>query len=256
MMLGLFTSSIVPYNNLIESRALYAPLDKGIESSVLRIGKAEVLHINLVVPLSVSRKAFEKKARRALELMRSGGVDEAAVPHYLAQGAQDYRIRRAVDLPGLRKRAAEAVLDSLGQTAGGSYVKIYARMPSKDVSDCVFSLAEQCRYVTVAGGQWAGGVRKKLLREYGTAAPSALVGTHKVAVVFDGGFGYGGEDLVLDLTPGELRCQKRVRPKLEVIKECGLPKCGFYDKSAMIGAVLARGGFEQREVCAYCNLDR
>lgn len=255
-MLGLFTSSIVPYNSLIRSRALYAPLDKGIESSVLRIGKTEVLHINLSVPLSVGKKNFEKKAHRALELMYDRGVEEAAMPEYLAQDAQTYRIRRAADLPGLRKRAAEAVLDSLGQMAGGSYVKIYARMPSKDVSDCVFSLAEQCRYVTAAGGSWAGGVRKKLLREYGTASPSVLMGTQKVAVVFDGGFDYGGEDLVLDLTPGELRCKAAVRPRLDVMKECGLPKCGFYDKSAMIGAVLSRGGLEQRDVRAYCNLDR
>lgn len=220
------------------------------EISELTLGRSKVLYSCLRLPLDMKEREVRKRGEVLLSAMSSMGGDELIAPSWLEKGSAFYGLRPADDLRLMRARAAQAALDGL-KGRGSAYVKVYARMASKDAVSCALSLAENCRYVAVAGGEWTSGMRRRLMSDYGTAAPPEGWGDFKMAVVFDGGFEYGGENIVLDLTRGELDSPNRVRPVIEGDLPNPVPG-GYFDKSRLLAAAFVRGGLEKEDIRACC----
>lgn len=241
-MLSLVTVDISPENRKSSKKP---------EISELAVGRSKVLHSRLRLPLDMSERQVKRRAEALLTAMADMGGDELIAPSWLEKGSAFYGLRPSDDLRIIRARAAQAAMDGL-KGRGPAYVKVYARMASKDVAQCALTLAENCRYVAVAGGGWASSMRRRLMSDYGAAAPPEGFGDFKMAVVFDGGFEYGGEDMVLDLTRGELDCPNMFRPVIESCFELAAPEGGFFDKSRMLAALFVRGGLEKEDIKACC----
>lgn len=232
-----------------------APLgaDKKIRPSCreINIGGEKTLWASLGLPLSMTAKHYDRAAFKLLDRMKDMGADELAAPGYYDEMAAMAGLRRADDLRVLRRRASEAAQDLLNGRRSVC-VTVYSRAPSREAESCLFDLAPVCRWITAEGGDWAKEAKKRLLWEYGAAAPSDGWGGARIAAVFDKGFAYRGEEAVIDLTREGLDCPKRVRPRLIYTGEKTIDLPLGAEKSRFLASVYSRGGLKEDEIRAVC----
>lgn len=224
------------------------------EIKPISIGRTTVSHLDLGLPFGLSEKAYQKECHRAFRQLAEAGEKFAVLPKALEEQGRAYGLQACSDLPALRRLAADAALDCLGQRAELGAVRIFARMPSREIIDCMEVLAESCRYVSVSGGEWSKRAARRLLQEYGTAAPGPCDGVQQVVLAFDAGVDRRVGETVIDLTREGLRGDGGIRPKLGAALELtGLPHERIYDRSALLGHLYIHGGLDRAVLRVWCK---
>lgn len=232
----------------------YAAKGGGIQLNKLSIGRTEVTQIDLGLPFGISGKLWRKKCREALMMMADRGIRYACLPPGLRQQGREYGLLPCEDRPTLRRLAADAALDLLGNTAEQSHVLVYARMPSREVLDCVHDLAERCRYVSAAGGVWAESTARMLLRNYGTASPGEGRAVQTLVLAFDPGCPIRGGEKVIDLTREGMEGEGILRPHTgAAFRLQGLPRGRFYDAGPLLGHLYHHGALERGDIRVWCR---
>lgn len=245
-MLGLFVTGISPYISLFKRTALRSLVKRGAEGRILHIGKADVYYADLSLPLSVPDSGYQRFLDSTFRAAYERGVRQAVMPAFMEKTAGRTGISAVRDIQVLRRFAARAAISLIGGDRD-CFVKIYARMPCREAVDCLYELAEKCRYVTAAGGEWAGSERRRLLRDYGAAAAPYTKGVRRITLAFDGGFSENAE--IIDLTKGEGK-GSWLRPRLFL---AGRPDIkGYFDETLLAAALVMNRALDEKEVLVCC----
>lgn len=238
----------------VGARRAYAAKGGGIQMNQIPTGRCEVTKVDLGLPFGLSEKLYRKKCREVFARLAEAGERYVCLPERMKEQARAYGLQPCDPLPALRRLAAGAVFDCLGKKTALGHAHVYARMPSREVIDCVHALAERCRYVSVSGGAWAERTGRMLLREYGTAAPGGSAVCRQVTAAFDAGYGGREEDTVIDLTREGIGGVNVIRPRLELSGDAAERlRGGFCDPGPLWGHLYIHGVLARKDLRIRCG---